>query len=48
LIVGSFTQSSKIKKAGASGIGATVLGLIVYYAAPTIISLFSSLQLIFR
>ena len=48
LIIGSFTQSSKIKKAGASGIGATVLGLIVYYAAPTIISLFSSLQLIFR
>lgn len=47
-IVGSFTQSSSIKKAGASGIGATILGLVLYYAAPTILSLLSSLQLIFK
>jgi hypothetical protein len=47
-IVGGFMQSSSIKKAGAGGIGATILGLILYYAAPTIVSLLSGLQLVFK
>jgi len=47
-IMGGFMQSSNLKKAGAGGIGASIAGIILYFALPTIMSLLAGLQQIFK
>lgn len=47
-IVGGFMQSSSLKKAGAGGIGASIAGIILYFALPAIMSLLAGLQQIFK
>lgn len=47
-IVGGFTQSSSLRKAGSGGIGASITGILLYFALPSIMSLLAGLQQIFK